>query len=163
MAPHSSTLAWKIPWTKESGRLQSMGLRRVKEEEEEGEEEELEAEGPEGHSPTPHSPGWAPEVRPLDPSSPETPLQLLRFSELISGDIQRYFGRKDRGQDPDAWAGPGGVVEGWLGCRWSHDNALSSCLQARLRSRGGPQHRVQRTLHRGRGGGIWYSLLSRPL
>ena len=25
MAPHSSTLAWKIPWTKESGRLQSMG------------------------------------------------------------------------------------------------------------------------------------------
>ena len=29
MAPHSSTLAWKIPWTKEPGRLQSMGLRRV--------------------------------------------------------------------------------------------------------------------------------------
>ena len=25
MAPHSSTLAWKIPWTEESGRLQSMG------------------------------------------------------------------------------------------------------------------------------------------
>ena len=25
MAPHSSTLAWKIPWMKESGRLQSMG------------------------------------------------------------------------------------------------------------------------------------------
>ena len=25
MATHSSTLAWKIPWTKESGRLQSMG------------------------------------------------------------------------------------------------------------------------------------------
>ena len=25
MAPHSSTLAWKIPWTKEPGRLQSMG------------------------------------------------------------------------------------------------------------------------------------------
>ena len=66
------------------------------------EEEELEAEGPEGHSPNSCSPGWAPEVPPLDPSSPETPLQLLRFSELISGDIQRYFGRKDRGQDPDA-------------------------------------------------------------
>lgn len=72
------------------------------EEEEEGEEEELETEGPEGHSPAPRSPGWAPEVLPQDPSSPETPLQLLRFSELISGDIQRYFGRKDRGQDPDA-------------------------------------------------------------
>ena len=25
MAPHSSTLAWKIPWTAEPGRLQSMG------------------------------------------------------------------------------------------------------------------------------------------
>ena len=29
MAPNSSTLAWKIPWTEESGRLQSMGSRRV--------------------------------------------------------------------------------------------------------------------------------------
>ena len=26
MAPHSSTLAWKIRWTEEPGRLQSMGL-----------------------------------------------------------------------------------------------------------------------------------------
>ena len=25
MAPQSSTFAWKIPWTEESGRLQSMG------------------------------------------------------------------------------------------------------------------------------------------
>ena len=25
--PHSSTLAWKIPWTEEPGRLQSMGSR----------------------------------------------------------------------------------------------------------------------------------------
>ena len=30
MAPHSSTLAWKIPWAEESGRLQSMGSRRVR-------------------------------------------------------------------------------------------------------------------------------------
>ena len=29
MATHSSTLAWKIPWTEEPGRLQSMGLLRV--------------------------------------------------------------------------------------------------------------------------------------
>ena len=29
MATHSSTLAWKIPWMEESGRLQSMGSRRV--------------------------------------------------------------------------------------------------------------------------------------
>ena len=30
MAPHSSTLAWKISWTEEPGGLQSMGLRRVR-------------------------------------------------------------------------------------------------------------------------------------
>ena len=29
VAPHSSTLAWKIPWTEEPGRLQSMGSLRV--------------------------------------------------------------------------------------------------------------------------------------
>ena len=29
MATHSSTLAWKIPWTEEPGRLQSMVLQRV--------------------------------------------------------------------------------------------------------------------------------------
>ena len=29
MAPHSSTLAWKIPWMEKSGRLQSMGSLRV--------------------------------------------------------------------------------------------------------------------------------------
>ena len=28
MATHSSTLAWKIPWTEEHGRLQSMGSQR---------------------------------------------------------------------------------------------------------------------------------------
>ena len=30
MAPYSSTLAWKIPWTEEPGRLQSMGSHRVR-------------------------------------------------------------------------------------------------------------------------------------
>ena len=29
MAIYSSTIAWKIPWTEEPGRLQSMGLQRV--------------------------------------------------------------------------------------------------------------------------------------
>ena len=29
MAPHSSTLAWKIPWVEEPGKLQSMGSLRV--------------------------------------------------------------------------------------------------------------------------------------
>ena len=30
MASHSSTLAWKIPWVEEPGRLQSMGSPRVR-------------------------------------------------------------------------------------------------------------------------------------
>ena len=29
MATHSTTLAWKIPWMEEPGRLQSVGLQRV--------------------------------------------------------------------------------------------------------------------------------------
>ena len=29
MATHSSTIAWKIPWTEEPGRLQSMGSQRI--------------------------------------------------------------------------------------------------------------------------------------
>ena len=30
MATHPSTIAWKIPWTEETGRLQSMGSQRVR-------------------------------------------------------------------------------------------------------------------------------------
>ena len=30
MATHSSTLAWEIPWTEETGRLQSIGSQRVR-------------------------------------------------------------------------------------------------------------------------------------
>ena len=30
MATHSSILAWRIPWTEEPGKLQSMGLQRVR-------------------------------------------------------------------------------------------------------------------------------------
>jgi len=30
MATHSSILAWRIPWTEETGRLQSMELQRVR-------------------------------------------------------------------------------------------------------------------------------------
>jgi len=30
MAPHSSTLAWKLPWMEEPGRLQSMGSLSVR-------------------------------------------------------------------------------------------------------------------------------------
>jgi len=32
MAIHSSILAWRIPWTEEPGRLQSMGLQRIRHE-----------------------------------------------------------------------------------------------------------------------------------
>ena len=30
MAPHPSILAWKIPWTEEPGRLQAMGLLKIR-------------------------------------------------------------------------------------------------------------------------------------
>ena len=30
MATHASTLVWRIPWTEELGRVQSMGLQRVR-------------------------------------------------------------------------------------------------------------------------------------
>ena len=30
MATHSNILAWRIPWTEEAGRLQSLGLQRVR-------------------------------------------------------------------------------------------------------------------------------------
>ncbi|XP_040829528.1 protein PERCC1-like [Ochotona curzoniae] len=69
------------------------------EEEEEGEEEEGEEEEQQDGGWTGSGPG--PQVPLQGPGSPETPLRLLRFSELISGDIQRYFGRKEEGQDPD--------------------------------------------------------------
>ena len=30
MATHSSTLAWRIPWTEKPGRLQSTGVQRIR-------------------------------------------------------------------------------------------------------------------------------------
>ncbi|XP_076998380.1 protein PERCC1 [Tamandua tetradactyla] len=62
--------------------------------EEEEEEEELGSCGS-----APPSSGQAPAAT-TAPGGPEMTLQLLRFSELISGDIRRYFGRRDEGQDP---------------------------------------------------------------
>ena len=55
MATHSSTLAWKIPWTEEPGRLQSMGPQRVGHDSPEGE-----AAGRRG------TPGLVPAGRPLE-------------------------------------------------------------------------------------------------
>ncbi|KAM6155632.1 protein PERCC1 [Rhynchocyon petersi] len=77
------------------------------EEEEEGEDEEaLEGEGRVGFSPGSQSAGG-----PSASSSPETAQRLLRFSELISGDIQRYFGRREPGQDPAARDSCGAALE----------------------------------------------------
>ena len=41
MATHSSTLAWKIPWMEEPGRLQSMGLQRVRHDRTTSQEEDI--------------------------------------------------------------------------------------------------------------------------
>ena len=42
MATHSSILAWRIPWTEESGRLQSTGSQRVGQDSETEQQEENE-------------------------------------------------------------------------------------------------------------------------
>ena len=56
MAPHSSTLAWKIPWTEEPGGLQSMGSLRGS---------------------TPALRGWAPGKQDTGPLRPNGPPELL--------------------------------------------------------------------------------------
>ncbi|XP_062444572.1 protein PERCC1 [Rhea pennata] len=61
------------------------------EEEDEEEEDEAAAEGA----------GGGQEL--ASPSDAETTLQLLKFSELISCDIQRYFGRRGRDEDAEGW------------------------------------------------------------
>ncbi|XP_029433123.1 uncharacterized protein LOC115076133 [Rhinatrema bivittatum] len=78
---------------------QDTGFQYASEEEEEEEElEETESEG--------SSSCQALEVEgslaEYGQSGTEMTLQLLRFSELISCDIQRYFGRKTKEEDPDA-------------------------------------------------------------
>ncbi|XP_074867099.1 protein PERCC1 [Carettochelys insculpta] len=67
-------------------------FQELSEEEEEAEEEEEDGPGPERDQ--------APVG--CSPSEAETTRQLLKFSELISCDIQRYFGRKAKAEDPDA-------------------------------------------------------------
>ncbi|XP_036386910.1 protein PERCC1 [Megalops cyprinoides] len=70
------------------------------EEENEGEEEGLEERG--GLSCHTHGgdEGWREKAS--APSPTETTYRLLRFADLINSDIQRYFGRKNREEDPDA-------------------------------------------------------------
>ncbi|XP_068764726.1 protein PERCC1 [Struthio camelus] len=62
------------------------------EEEDEEEEEEAAAEG-----------AGRGEQELTSPSDTETTLRLLKFSELISCDIQRYFGRKGRDEEAEGW------------------------------------------------------------
>ncbi|XP_067407605.1 protein PERCC1 [Emydura macquarii macquarii] len=71
--------------------------------EEEEEEEEVEEEEEED-SPTSHNPGRERQkvTASGSQSDAEMTLQLLKFSELISCDIQRYFGRKAKDEDPDS-------------------------------------------------------------
>ncbi|XP_072335961.1 protein PERCC1 [Scyliorhinus torazame] len=47
---------------------------------------------------------WTDARQSFDPvtSSADSTLQLLRFTELINNDIQKYFGRKNKDDDPDA-------------------------------------------------------------
>ncbi|KAG8506336.1 hypothetical protein J0S82_010253 [Galemys pyrenaicus] len=88
--------------------LEPLDTSEEEDDEDEGREQEPEAERPErpgGQAPAPRGSGWAvapPQGAARGRSSPETPLRLLHFSQVISGDIQRYFGRQDRGRDPDA-------------------------------------------------------------
>uniref|UniRef100_UPI00398F16C5 protein PERCC1 n=1 Tax=Pristiophorus japonicus TaxID=55135 RepID=UPI00398F16C5 len=50
------------------------------------------------------SENWSPACQPLSPvaNSTDTTMQLLRFTELINNDIQKYFGRRNKDDDPDA-------------------------------------------------------------
>uniref|UniRef100_A0A8C3T366 Proline and glutamate rich with coiled coil 1 n=2 Tax=Chelydra serpentina TaxID=8475 RepID=A0A8C3T366_CHESE len=82
---------------------QDMDFQDLSEEEEEVEEED-EYDVEEEDSPPCHSPGREGEKVTADcsQSDAEMTLQLLKFSELISCDIQRYFGRKAKDEDPDS-------------------------------------------------------------
>ncbi|XP_028905126.1 protein PERCC1 [Ornithorhynchus anatinus] len=71
------------------------------ENEEDGEEEEEELEGGRGLGGENPGETWS-------PGGAEVTLRLLRFSEFISGDIQRYFGRKSGGEALDAGCGSQG-------------------------------------------------------
>ncbi|KAI1896084.1 hypothetical protein AGOR_G00091160 [Albula goreensis] len=74
------------------------------EEEEEGAEQEGEEEGLDesGDLSCQVTKGEEWTEKDSSPSSAETTYRLLRFADLINSDIQRYFGRKNREEDPDA-------------------------------------------------------------
>ena len=71
MAPHSSTLASKIPWTDEPGRLQSMPTRAARDR---------------------PAPGALPARCPLPPGAPGEPRPHARFQERLSEYMERTVG-----------------------------------------------------------------------
>ncbi|CAM4524253.1 protein PERCC1 [Lepidochelys kempii] len=81
---------------------QDMDFQDLSDEEEVEEEDYYDVE--EQDSPPCHSPGTEEQkvTAGCSQSDAEMTLQLLKFSELISCDIQRYFGRKAKDEDPDS-------------------------------------------------------------
>ncbi|XP_038275515.1 protein PERCC1 [Dermochelys coriacea] len=81
---------------------QDMDFQDLSDEEEVEEEDDYDVE--EEDSPPCHSPGREGQnvTAGCSQSDAEVTLQLLKFSELISCDIQRYFGRKAKDEDPDS-------------------------------------------------------------
>ncbi|XP_042197108.1 protein PERCC1 [Callorhinchus milii] len=79
---------------------QDMDFQETSEEEEDIEDES----GERDINKCPESEHWDPRSQPFTTvtSSTEMTLQLLNFTELINSDIQKYFGRKAKEDDPDA-------------------------------------------------------------
>ncbi|XP_048465236.1 protein PERCC1 [Rhincodon typus] len=81
---------------------QDMDFQETSEEEEEF-EDDSENKEPESVTKCIESENWTPACQSLNPiENTDTTLQLLRFTDLINNDIQKYFGRKNKDDDPDA-------------------------------------------------------------
>ncbi|XP_060696958.1 protein PERCC1 [Hemiscyllium ocellatum] len=82
---------------------QDMDFQETSEEEEEFEDDSEDRES-ESVTKCIESENWTPACLSFNPiaNNTDTTLQLLRFTELINNDIQKYFGRKNKDDDPDA-------------------------------------------------------------
>ena len=128
MATHSSILAWRIPWTEEPGRLQSMGSQRVRHN-----WSDLARMHPKKH--------WSPNFQDL---------WMWPYLEIVFADVMKFFGCNWK------FANPSHVGWGWalnampsvfirersgrFGCRdrdtgkgamWSQRQRLDSCCHSR--------------------------------
>ena len=96
MAPHSSTLAWKIPWMEEPGRLQSMGLL------------------PWPHSPPdPGSGGDGPSLAQLCSSASGFQMTVVHLGGPFSGPLRGLS--SGLGQQPRVCTAGAGQEGGWAG------------------------------------------------